>query len=81
MTENSWTPTEAKIIAVLSDGKTHKRAELKACLSDDMAKFGAVHVHLTAIRKRLRMKTPPEDIKAVLENRGVRYIHVRLITY
>lgn len=49
-----WTPTQKRMLAVLADGKPHRRKELHACLCDEMGPLSNIRAHLTHIRKRLR---------------------------
>ena len=55
-----FTPTEQAMLAVLSDGMSHGKAELHACLPDELGSLDNVKVHVTNIRKKLRLKG--EDI-------------------
>lgn len=75
-----FTPTETDIIKVLSDGMAHTRAELFACLSDDMAAPTTFRTHLSNIRRKLQ--TVNEDIKCIFVwgSKKPLYQHVRLIT-
>lgn len=76
---NGYTPTEARIVEVLSDGMPHPMRELVACLWDaDQGDASNVHPHLTAIRSHLRPKG--EDILCQMVNRRLMYRHVRLIS-
>lgn len=72
-----FTPTQQKILDVLSDGLAHLREELHACLPDELGPLKNVQNHITAIRRRLRPKG--QDIVCVISNRGIRYMHVRLL--
>lgn len=73
-----FTPTQYRILKVLSDGLDHKKGELKAVLDDEMAGDNALSVHLTYLRKRLRPRG--EDIVCVARGHGrYFYRHVRLI--
>lgn len=52
-------PVESRMYRLLSDGKRHRKSELKACLDDELADgMGAVRVHICNLRKKL----PPERI-------------------
>lgn len=51
--EIHFTPTQKRMLAVLSDGEGHTREELHACLGDDLASGGAVRVHIAILRKKL----------------------------
>lgn len=48
----SFTPTEAKLLALFDDGGFCTREDLMACL-DEMATPGNLHVHLQRIRNKL----------------------------
>lgn len=75
---NGYTPTQARIVKLLSDGEPHRREELRALLPDDLGGFENLKPHLTAIRKHLRPRG--EDIVCRFLNRGLHYQHVRLIS-
>lgn len=75
----SFTPTEQRIIDLLSDGQPHHRSELMGCLSDDLAKDGNFGAHLTAIRKKLGTLTPQETVLCVLVSRRICYRRVALM--
>ena len=47
------TPTEARILAVLADGKPHARGVLMRCLDDDLAGPGALRIHIHRLRQKL----------------------------
>jgi DNA-binding CsgD family transcriptional regulator len=51
---HSYTPTQRKILAVLSDGRPHSREELFACLPDDLGSVSNVRAHLSILRRKLR---------------------------
>lgn len=46
-----WTPIQTKMLQVLSDGKPHRKAELQACLNDELA---PIATHIMHIRRKLR---------------------------
>lgn len=73
----TFTRTETTILALLSDGERHTRAELLGCLSDDMADEAAVRPHVMRIRKKLE----PRDEAIICEwvQRRCLYRHVRLL--
>ena len=48
------TPTQEKMLGVLSDGMRHTRQELHACLSDELAPLSNIQMHISNIRKVLR---------------------------
>lgn len=72
-----FTPTQAKMLKVLSDGLPHPVSELQECLYDDRGIAHNVNAHLTAIRKLLRPRG--EDIICQHINHSHRYRHVRLL--
>lgn len=69
--------TQRAMLHVLSDGLPHRRAELHACLPDELARQQAVNVHLTRIRKYLLPHG--QTIICELVNRSISYRHVRLL--
>lgn len=75
-----FTPTETRILEVLSDGKPHHKLELHVCLFDEMGldKNKAVANHVLRIRAKLN----PEgyDIACSLRYRKTYYTHVRLLS-
>jgi DNA-binding CsgD family transcriptional regulator len=74
---DNYTPTEQRIVDLLSDGMPHKREELHACLSDDLASRTAVQMHVSNIRKRIRVRG--EEIICEYYHRNLYYRHVRLL--
>ncbi len=75
----TFTKTETAILALLSDGEPHTRAELRACLSDDMAAESAVRLHVMRIRRKL--KPVGEHIVCEWVQRRCEYRHVRLLSW
>lgn len=75
---NGYTPTEKRILAVLSDGLPHKRHEIHACLCDDLSGLTAIQAHISNIRKRLR--AIGEEIVCELSGGTITYRHVRLLS-
>lgn len=53
---NGLTPIEQKMADVLADGKMHKVEHLRACLYDNLAGPNTVNVHISGLRRILRMK-------------------------
>lgn len=74
---NGWTPTEARLLAVLADGQPHKRDELFRCLGDELAKPTAVNVHFSQMRRRLHAKG--QDVLCRSHGHYLTYQHVRLL--
>lgn len=54
MPNNGFTPTQARMLAVLADGRPHTRKELHACLEDDLAALAAIKWHIKKLRKKLK---------------------------
>ena len=75
--DKPFTPTEQRLLTILSDGMPHKRSELLAVLPDELGGFGNVRKHLTQIRKRLRPRG--EDVICEFYQRSYYYRHVRLL--
>ncbi len=74
-----FTPTQQRIIDVLSDGKPHSRKELKGCLPDELAELKTVNVHIAHIRVKLR--PIGEDIICEMGSMyQLGFRHVRLLT-
>ena len=79
MTEgNGFTPTQRRLLDVLSDGEVHDRDELVACLEDGLSVWRNVNPHLIAIRKKLRPNR--QDIICQVLNRRFVYRLIGLIT-
>jgi hypothetical protein len=78
VTEPRFTPTELRLLAVLSDGQGHTKRELLDCLDEDMPSAKLLAVHLFRVRRKL--KTMAQSIVCV---RGfantLLYQHVRLL--
>ena len=72
-----FTPTQQRILALLSDGKAHRHEEIRQCLPDELGDRHNIAAHLTAIRKVLRPRG--EDIACQHIAREHYYIHVRLL--
>lgn len=73
----TWTPTQRRMLRVLADGLPHRREELHACLVDDLGALSNIQPHLSDIRKTLRPRG--EDIVCEIVSRRICYRHVRLI--
>lgn len=74
---NPFTPTQRRILEVLSDGMWHHREELKKCLYDELSRLKAVRDHISNMRKVLRPLG--NDIICELANRRIGYRLVRLV--
>lgn len=76
---NGWTPTELRILKVLSDGKGHPKEELHKCLEDDLAQLHCVAAHICFMRRKL---PKDEAILCVAQGHKRFYQHVRfLVSY
>ena len=53
MSAHAYTPTERRIMEVLSDGMYHTREELHECLNDDLCVLSRIQMHVSNIRKKL----------------------------
>jgi hypothetical protein len=47
------TPTERRLMDVLKDGLPHGKAELRACLNDELACEAALHMAVHNLRRKL----------------------------
>ncbi len=47
------TPTQERLLGVLSDGQPHSAEQLMLCLNDELADRKLLHVHLVYLRKKL----------------------------
>jgi hypothetical protein len=76
---DGFTPTQSRILAILSDGMPHRPAELKMALAnEELASMNALRVHLAHIRQKLRPRG--EDIVCLWGWKEChRYRHVRLL--
>ena len=77
MTTPTYTPTESRLVAMLSDGKVHSRRELLTCIDDDQAEFANLRVHLSRVRKKVQPLG--QDIMYVSGNCTSGYRHVCLL--
>lgn len=71
------TPTERKILDALADGQKHPKADLHACLHDELCGDNAVSVQLASIRKKLRPLG--QDVLCERIANVVTYRHVRIV--
>ena len=72
-----FTPTQRRILLVLSDGMPHPFAELLACLPDELSDISALRMMLSKMRKVLRPRG--EDIICQHLYHSHQYRHVRLL--
>lgn len=75
---NGFTPTQSRIMAVLSDGRAHSAQELQSCLYDDLGVITNVKFHITMIRKILRPLG--QDIVFLRREDRAWYAHVRILS-
>ena len=74
-----FTPTERRILSLLSDGLPHKRKEVHGCLDDDLAAMAAIRWHIMNLRTKLRRSG--QDIVCELVGRTINYRQVRLLNH
>ena len=70
-----FTPTQAAMLSILSDGLPHHKSELHACCGPSSS--STVRWHLHEIRKKLRKRG--EDVIFVVIGRRHCWQHVRLL--
>lgn len=70
-----YTPTEQKIMDLLSDGQAHSRREIHACLPDDLGLLSNIKPHIGNLRKKL-----PKDQAILCEIGRNRKIFYRLVS-
>lgn len=56
MTNNSFTPTQQRILEVLGDGMPHSRSELMKCIDDPLSDYTCLNNQLSKIRRKIRPK-------------------------
>jgi DNA-binding response OmpR family regulator len=49
-----YTPTEQRMLDLLSDGAIHTKEELFRCLWDELSRVETIQKHLSLLRKKLR---------------------------
>jgi hypothetical protein len=54
MADDGFTPTQRKLMRLLSDGQHHHVSALHACLVDELGDLSNVWAHVTRLRKILR---------------------------
>ena len=72
-----FTPTETRLLKVLSDGERHLTTELHAQLDDELQSRLNVSVHMHNIRKKLKLKGETVLCEYYFGRRY--YRHVRLL--
>ena len=73
-----YTPTEQRIIDLLSDGLPHTRADVIKCLKDHLADFNTLAVHMFNLRRKVR--PCGQDILLVYRKGGYHYQYVILLS-
>lgn len=71
-------PTQKRILALLSDGHPHTRGALRRCLYDELGAVSNVRYHVCMLRKLLAPLG--QTIVCELHRNTIKYRHVRLIT-
>lgn len=74
-----FTPTQRRILALLSDNRPHTPEELHRLLPDELGVVTNVRAHLTELRKKLR--EDGEDVSCDRVNGVSYYRRVRLNVY
>lgn len=75
-----FTPTQKRILRVLSDGMCHTKEELhEKCIADELSAINVLYFHISALRKKL--VTRGEDIIYSAGGNSLKrgYRHVRLL--
>lgn len=72
------TPTEQKIIDLLSDGLPHQRADVLKCVNDRLADLHTLAVHMFNIRRKVRPFG--KDVLLVTRKGGYHYQYVILLS-
>ena len=75
--KSEFTPTQRAMLEVLKDGRPHTKAELHACLPDELGRLNSIAPHLSAIRKVLRPRG--QDVLCEYRDRARFYRWVRLL--
>jgi hypothetical protein len=76
-----FTPTQQRILKILSDGRPHSITELRTALNDELAVRCALKVHICHIRKKLRPigQDILFEITGKIDGTYYSYRHVRLL--
>ena len=74
-----FTPIQERILQVLSDGRAHTKAELFACLDDELADRNGTAVNRQLGKMREQLRPNGEDIICEFYLKKYLYRHVRLI--
>lgn len=76
----TFTPTQQRILKILSDGMEHTRAELWEAIDDELAGKTVLAVHLHHLRKKLEAQGTTIACISHGNRRKLMYRHVRLLT-
>ena len=77
MTVAEFSPTQTKILAVLSDGLPHRWEEIKQVLPNEQSDRHTLNSHLKTIRAKIRPRGQDIICQFILRQR--QYRHVRLL--
>lgn len=74
---SKYTPTQERILNLLSDGLPHTRAEIQSLLPDSLSALAAIRKHICYLRKHL----PPDQriICEVTNGRKAHYCLMQLV--
>ena len=73
-----FTPTQQRLLKLLSDGMPHTRKELVKCLDDELTSLDTVNVHISYLRRKLR-PIGQDIICEMGSSYKLGYRHVRLL--
>ena len=77
-TSQRYTPTETRILSLLSDGQGHTKQEIfDECIEDDLARLSAINPHIMNLRRKLQDQG--QTIALERNNDVGRYRIVRLL--
>ena len=74
----AWTPTQTRILQLLSDGMKHRQKELLRIIDGEYASVATLHMHISLMRPKLR--PIGEEIFVERTSDGTLYQHVRIIS-
>lgn len=77
MTDLKYTPTQKRILSVLSDGMPHLHEELRGCLNDELSCDVNLRMHLCLLRKKVR--TLGQDIICELKGGKSYWRHIIVV--
>jgi hypothetical protein len=78
MANDNWTSVQQRIMDVLSDGISHQKHDLLACIGDELATPNALQSHLT--RMRLKLRPIGNNIICEIHDSRIYYRLVRVIS-